>query len=120
MDDIGAWLAAHKLKHYAAAFAENDIGMDVLADLDDADLKELGLSLGDRKRFMKAAAELVAQPKRGDPAGDRRLDEGDEDVVRALDRGDAVDPGVSDRGHEVPDVGRAGGQDDVDLHDVGP
>jgi class 3 adenylate cyclase len=49
------------LAKYAEAFASNDIGLDVLPELTDADLKELGVaSLGDRKRLLKAIASLPA------------------------------------------------------------
>ena len=58
MIDVSHWLAEQGLGHYAEAFAENGIAGDVLRDLTDADLKELGLNLGDRKRLLKAIAAL--------------------------------------------------------------
>jgi class 3 adenylate cyclase/predicted ATPase len=62
MVDIARWLAEHGLGHHAAAFRENGIAGDVLRDLTEADLKELGLNLGDRKRLLKAVAALDAEP----------------------------------------------------------
>ena len=57
MTDIQTWLEAHGLSKYAQAFIAQDIGVDVLAELSEADLKELGVaSLGDRKRLLKAMA----------------------------------------------------------------
>lgn len=57
MTDIQTWLEAHGLGKYAQAFVAQDIGVDVLSELSDADLKELGVaSLGDRKRLLKAVA----------------------------------------------------------------
>ena len=53
--DIGDWLRGLGLERYADAFRDSDIGVDVLPDLTDADLRELGVSLGDRKRLLKAA-----------------------------------------------------------------
>jgi hypothetical protein len=54
------------LGHHAEAFAANGIAGDVLRDLTDADLRELGLNLGDRKRLLKAIAALAADgPGRG-------------------------------------------------------
>ena len=51
--DLAQWLAELGLGQYAAAFAENDIDFDVLAQLTDADLKELGISsLGNRRRLI--------------------------------------------------------------------
>ena len=46
------------LERHAALFAENDIDDEVLGELDDADLKELGISLGHRKKILKAIAAL--------------------------------------------------------------
>jgi class 3 adenylate cyclase len=60
MVDVSRWLAEQGLGHYSEAFAENGIASDVLPDLTDADLKELGLNLGDRKRLLKAIASLAA------------------------------------------------------------
>ena len=61
MPDIGDWLASIRLERYRQAFLKNGIDLDVVDDLTDADLKELGLSLGDRKRFLRAAATLAQQ-----------------------------------------------------------
>jgi hypothetical protein len=43
MLDVARWLAEQGLGHHTEAFAENGIAGDVLGDLTDADLKELGL-----------------------------------------------------------------------------
>jgi class 3 adenylate cyclase/tetratricopeptide (TPR) repeat protein len=58
--DVSRWLAEHGLGHYADAFAKNGVAGDILRELTDADLKELGLNLGDRKRLLKAIAPLAA------------------------------------------------------------
>jgi class 3 adenylate cyclase/tetratricopeptide (TPR) repeat protein len=59
--DIHQWLDALGLGQYARAFAQNDIDLAMLAQLSDADLKELGvLSLGHRKRLMVAIAGVGA------------------------------------------------------------
>ena len=60
MLDVARWLAEQGLGHHAEVFAENGIAGDVLRDLTDADLRELGLNLGDRKRLLKAIAALAA------------------------------------------------------------
>ncbi|PDT51198.1 MULTISPECIES: adenylate/guanylate cyclase domain-containing protein [Sinorhizobium] len=62
MPDIGDWLASIRLERYRQTFLKNGIDLDVVDDLTDADLKELGLSLGDRKRFLRAAATLPQPP----------------------------------------------------------
>lgn len=54
MNDLGDWLERHALGALAPVFAEADITLDVLAELADEDLRELGISLGNRKRFQRA------------------------------------------------------------------
>ncbi|MFP4906234.1 adenylate/guanylate cyclase domain-containing protein, partial [Paraburkholderia sp. BR14261] len=55
--DIEQWLHALGLEQYAQAVAANDIDLSLLAQLTDADLRELGVqSLGHRKRILAAAA----------------------------------------------------------------
>ena len=55
-DLFTAWLEQIGLGQYAAAFANAKIGWDVAGDLSDADLRELGLPIGDRKRLQQALA----------------------------------------------------------------
>jgi class 3 adenylate cyclase/tetratricopeptide (TPR) repeat protein len=56
MSDLRDWLRRNNLEQYADAFEANDIDLDILADLDDNDLAQLGLSLGNRRRLLKAIA----------------------------------------------------------------
>ncbi len=77
--DIDQWLRALGLEQYAPAFAGNDIDLAMLVQLDDADLKELGvLSLGHRKRLLAAiadqrdAAPCAASPVINAPTSERR------------------------------------------------
>lgn len=56
MSYLRDWLREHNLEQYADAFEANDIDFDILPDLDDHDLEQLGLSLGNRRRFLKAIA----------------------------------------------------------------
>lgn len=74
------WLTAVGLEKHLAVLRENEVDLDVVADLDGDDLKELGFPLGDRKRFLAAAARLSASPnERSSPEpepgtkGERRL-----------------------------------------------
>jgi hypothetical protein len=55
---IARWLKRQGLAQYARQFKEHNIGFDVLPQLRDEDLKELGMPLGDRKRLLKAIADL--------------------------------------------------------------
>jgi hypothetical protein len=59
-DDIVAWLEGRGLGHLAQAFTDAGIGLDVLPRLSEADLKDLGLNLGDRRR-LQAAVEIVGE-----------------------------------------------------------
>jgi class 3 adenylate cyclase/predicted ATPase len=54
--DFRQWLEAQGLAQYAKVFAENDIDFEVLGDLTEADLEKLGLSLGHRRKLMRALA----------------------------------------------------------------
>jgi class 3 adenylate cyclase/tetratricopeptide (TPR) repeat protein len=67
MNGIAKWLADVGLAHHATAFVDNDIDLDVLPHLTEADLKELGLSLGDRKRALAAIQRLATAPVSDDP-----------------------------------------------------
>jgi hypothetical protein len=57
-NDVHLWLRALGLEQYSDAFAASDIDMRVLPQLTEADLRELGLSLGHRKILMAAVAVL--------------------------------------------------------------
>jgi class 3 adenylate cyclase/tetratricopeptide (TPR) repeat protein len=57
--DIAVWLRGVGLQRYEALFRENDIDAEVLRDLTDGDLEKIGVSLGHRKRLLKAAAALT-------------------------------------------------------------
>jgi predicted ATPase/class 3 adenylate cyclase len=66
---IEEWLASLGMSDYAQRFAENDIDVSVLSHLTDRDLKELGVSLGHRRKMLAAIIELsvVAQPQAAAP-----------------------------------------------------
>ena len=70
--DVGSYLRTLGLEQYEALFHENDIDAEVLGDLTDADLEKLGVTLGHRKRLLKAiaglgATEPAAKPTRPPP-----------------------------------------------------
>jgi SAM domain (Sterile alpha motif) len=58
---IEDWLARFGLSRLAATFRDNGIDLDVVAQLSDDDLRELGLTIGDRKRVL-AAVSVSATP----------------------------------------------------------
>jgi class 3 adenylate cyclase/predicted ATPase len=61
MPSVKEWLASLGLSEYADRFAEHRIDFSILRDLTDQDLKEeLGVvALGDRRRLLRAIAELA-------------------------------------------------------------
>ena len=59
--DIGQWLDGLGLAKYTSVFAEQEIGLSDARELTEADLKEMGLPIGPRRRLLRAIAELAAQ-----------------------------------------------------------
>ncbi|MBV8776288.1 MAG: AAA family ATPase, partial [Alphaproteobacteria bacterium] len=70
-DELRLWLEGIGLAQLADIFAENDIDLDLFPELSDEDLKELGLSLGHRRRLLRAVSErpgkLVVEAERDSP-----------------------------------------------------
>ena len=87
MSGVKNWLEALGLGQHALLFAENNIDDEVLSELTDEDFKVLGLSLGHRKKLLKAIAALATScaaeaAPRSDPASQplanvSRLSEGE-------------------------------------------
>ncbi len=70
MSDLRDWLRSNKSEQYADAFEANDIDFDILPELSERDLEQLGVSLGNRRRLLKAIAERgsgVTQSKPSSP-----------------------------------------------------
>ncbi len=67
---ITEWLENLGLGKYQKAFSENDIDIDVLAHLTDQDLKDLGLSLGHRRKLIAAIASNVGSNTNGTQDGE--------------------------------------------------
>lgn len=60
--DVADWLRALGLEQYEVTFRENAVGRELLPDLTDYDLKELGITpLGHRRQLLKAIAALRIQ-----------------------------------------------------------
>lgn len=66
MSDIAHWLERHGLGKYAAVFVENEIDLEILPELDEADLEKLGLPMGPRKKLRKAIGEAGETGKQAD------------------------------------------------------
>jgi class 3 adenylate cyclase len=65
---IADWLETLGMSEYAQRFAENRIDFSVLRDLTDQDLKDLGIVLGDRRKMLRAIANLDNAPPTAAPA----------------------------------------------------
>lgn len=66
MPDIGDWLSQRNLAGLESVLVENDIDVDVLFDLTDEDMREIGLTLGARKRLRAAIdAATTDEPTSG-------------------------------------------------------
>jgi class 3 adenylate cyclase len=70
--DVGAWLRGLGLERYEEAFRDNAIDADVLHDLTEADLEQLGVLLGHRKRLLRAISELPEPFAEHEPEAERR------------------------------------------------
>ena len=57
MQQIADWLEKLGMSEYVQRFAENDVDISVLPHLSDQDLKELGVSLGHRRKMLAAIAK---------------------------------------------------------------
>jgi tetratricopeptide (TPR) repeat protein len=61
MNELQEWLNKNQLEKYQGVLIENDINtLELLAELSEDDLKELGFSLGDRKRFIIGIKDLAS------------------------------------------------------------
>src|SRR5215469_11986753 len=60
--NLAEWLGKLGLGQYAQTFADNHVDYSLLPYLTDDDLKNLGLSLGHRKKLLKAIAAIEAKP----------------------------------------------------------
>jgi class 3 adenylate cyclase/tetratricopeptide (TPR) repeat protein len=57
--DVRNWLEKLDLGRYGDAFEENELDLDLISDLTDADLKDLGVAtMGHRKKLLRAIAML--------------------------------------------------------------
>jgi class 3 adenylate cyclase/predicted ATPase len=74
-DATKQWLAEAGLSQYTDIFLEHQIRLDVLPQLNEADLVELGIPLGDRKRLLRAIG-LLADRSGGERSVARRKSSG--------------------------------------------
>src|SRR4051812_46615760 len=60
--NLAEWLGRYGLDQYATLFEQNNVDESVLPDLTESDLEKLGISLGHRKKLLKAIASLAPEP----------------------------------------------------------
>lgn len=68
---LDGWLRGAGLLHLAPVLRDHAVDVDVLGSLSEADLAQIGLALGDRKRLLQAWAQTPWQPP-ADADGQRR------------------------------------------------
>src|ERR1700730_6364483 len=103
MQQIADWLEKLGMSEYTESFAENRIDFSVLRDLTDQDLKDLGVVLGDRRKMLRAIAELAGdaptspqpalpEPKSQDTAERRQVTVMFSDLVGSTALSARIDP----------------------------
>src|SRR5579863_298431 len=60
MPDLSQWLEQFGLEPLTGVLADNDVDLDILPDLTEQDFEKLGISLGHRRKLLKAIATLRA------------------------------------------------------------
>ena len=70
MTALGEWLASLQLAQYHEKFVKERVDLDVLYELTEADLAQLGVLLGDRKRMMRGIEAM--RRREAPPAQQRR------------------------------------------------
>jgi hypothetical protein len=64
VERVVEWLSASGLGHLSQRFQEHRITGDILLELSQSDLEEIGIhALGDKKRFLRAASYLRGPPQ---------------------------------------------------------
>jgi hypothetical protein len=63
MEEIARWLEKLGMSEYAERFVEHQVTFSALLDFTDADLKNLGVVLGDRRRILRAISRVDATPE---------------------------------------------------------
>src|SRR5262245_29771969 len=71
MTELRGWLAGIGLEKHTESFLKQRIDLDVVGDLTDDELQQLGLLLGERKR-LRAAAAALKRPQPEPVSADRQ------------------------------------------------
>jgi hypothetical protein len=97
MEEIAEWLEKLGMSEYAQRFVEHRVTFSALLDFTDADLKDLGVVLGDRRRILRAisrvdAAAAVLVPK---PSCTLRASQGSPNTDRSSEQRDMTLHGIA-------------------------
>ena len=57
-DEVKVWLEGLGLGEHLHLFVDNEIDLEAACDLNEQDLRELGLAMGPRKKLLRAIAAL--------------------------------------------------------------
>jgi hypothetical protein len=90
VSDLRDWMRRNKFEQYADAFEANDIDLDILPELSERDLEQLGVSLGNRRRLLKALAERAAEPAKSKPSDAEASGEAEAQLPRPSYQGPAT------------------------------
>ncbi|MCG8358009.1 MAG: AAA family ATPase [Kiloniellales bacterium] len=98
--DIARWLISLGLERYVPLFAQHEIDLEVLPELSEKDLEELGIALGPRKKLLKAIQELATSEPKSSPSETRAADDAERrqltimfcDLVKSTDLAERLDP----------------------------
>jgi hypothetical protein len=72
MQEIADWFGKRGTSEYTQRFAENDIDIEVLGELTDTDFDRLGVSIGHRRKLLKALAADIPEADAAPPTSARR------------------------------------------------
>jgi class 3 adenylate cyclase len=101
MAAVREWLEELGLGQYADAFEADDVDLEVVAEIGEHDLKEMGVSLGHRRKLLKAirqldgavpAAPAAAAPARAAEAERRQITVMFCDLVGSTALSERLDP----------------------------
>ena len=90
--DLATWLSSLGLGQYAGVFAENDIDLEIIREVSDEDLEKLGVSLGHRRKLLRAVQELGKSPDAKQEAERRQVTVMFCDLVGSTELAAMLDP----------------------------
>ena len=68
MNKLEEWLKEQGLAQYAGILTDNDIDFEILPELAESDFEKLGISLGHRRKLLRAIAALKSVQNKSEAA----------------------------------------------------